>query len=166
LRAIAEALDQARASAHRDALDAALEALKAPDIVPSARVLQAWAQHRTLSCAFPRRVDAHKACLTSLELPRSARPVRALAQWSFERPARDRGRRQSALRGLAAEIPVAWNRWSSSGRFFPWRSPFPAAAPQRTCATACRTASGSDWIFYNRGGRIAPCPLVAWPGGW
>ncbi|HXM82956.1 MAG TPA: glutamate--cysteine ligase [Burkholderiales bacterium] len=87
---IAETLDRAHGggSAHRDALAAALAALKAPDSVPSARVLHAMARNHRNS--FVRFVLAestlHKAYLQGLELPREVREhFTRLAEWSLER---------------------------------------------------------------------------------
>jgi glutamate--cysteine ligase len=87
---IAEALDQAHGggSAHRDALATALAALKAPESVPSARVLHAMANKYQNS--FVRFVLAestlHKVYLTSLELPREVlERFGRLAEWSLGR---------------------------------------------------------------------------------
>src|SRR2546426_2221488 len=104
---IAEALDQAQGggSAHRDALAAALQALRTSDTVPSAKVLQAMArEHRNSFVRFALAESTlHKASLKGLELPREAierftgleRPVgeageaierfTGLADWSLER---------------------------------------------------------------------------------
>src|SRR5436189_47113 len=86
---IAEALDQAHGgSAHRDALAAALEALRTSDNVPSAKVLQAMArEHRNSFVRFALAESTlHKASLKGLELPREAiERFTGLADWSLER---------------------------------------------------------------------------------
>src|SRR5438046_6003383 len=87
---IAEALDQAHrgGSAHRDALAAALQALRTSDSVPSAKVLQAMArEHRNSFVRFALAESAlHKASLKGHELPREANErFTGLADWSLER---------------------------------------------------------------------------------
>src|SRR6266480_2566825 len=86
---IAEALDQANGgSAHRDALAAALQALRASDSVPSAKVLQAMArEHRNSFVRFALAESTlHKASLKGHELPREANErFTGLADWSLER---------------------------------------------------------------------------------
>src|SRR5207247_955674 len=87
---IAEALDQAHGggSAHRDALAAALQALRTSDTVPSAKVLQAMArEHRSSFVRFALAESTlHKASLKGLELPREAiERFTGLADWSLER---------------------------------------------------------------------------------
>jgi glutamate--cysteine ligase len=85
---IAEALDQARGSAHRDALAAALAALKAPDSLPSARVLHAMARKHQNSFVRFVLVEStlHKAYLQGLELPREVLDrFGRLAECSLER---------------------------------------------------------------------------------
>ncbi|TMH90785.1 MAG: glutamate--cysteine ligase, partial [Betaproteobacteria bacterium] len=87
---IAEALDQANGggSAHRDALAAALQALRTSDSVPSAKVLQAMArEHRNSFVRFALAESTlHKASLKGHELPREANErFTGLADWSLER---------------------------------------------------------------------------------
>src|SRR5205814_185526 len=87
---IAEALDQANGggSAHRDALAAALQALRTSDSVPSAKVLQAMArEHRSSFVRFALAESTlHKASLKGHELPRKANErFTGLADWSLER---------------------------------------------------------------------------------
>src|SRR5207245_720716 len=87
---IAEALDRAHGggSAHRDALAAALEALRAADTVPSAKVLQAMArEHRNSFVRFTLAESMlHKAHLKGLKLPREAiERFTGLSEWSLER---------------------------------------------------------------------------------
>ncbi|HKC31118.1 MAG TPA: glutamate--cysteine ligase, partial [Burkholderiales bacterium] len=87
---IAEALDQAHGGggAHRDALAAALEALRAPDTVPSAKVLHAMARdHQNSFVRFALAESTrHKATLKSLGLPREGiERFTGLADWSLER---------------------------------------------------------------------------------
>jgi len=87
---LAAALDRAYGggSAHRDALAAALEALRAPATVPSAKVLDAMARsHQNSFVRFALAESTlHRAYLKSLELPREALArFRGLADWSLER---------------------------------------------------------------------------------
>jgi len=110
VRADRRALDQARGSAHRDALDAALEALKSPDIVPvGPRAAGDGAQPPNSFLRFALAgVDAAKACLTSLELPREVLDrFERLAQWSLERQ-REIEAADKVPFEACAEIPVAY----------------------------------------------------------
>ena len=87
---IAGTLDRAHGdgSAHRDALAAALEALRAPDSVPSAKVLHAMARdHRNSFVRFALAESTrHRDYLKSLALPREVNErFTRLAEWSLER---------------------------------------------------------------------------------
>ena len=87
---IAATLDRAdgAGSAHRDALAAALEALRAADSVPSAKVLHAMARdHQNSFVRFALAESTlHEATLKSLELPREViERFTGLAEWSLER---------------------------------------------------------------------------------
>jgi len=87
---VAAALDRSHggASAHRDALAAALQALRAPATVPSAKVLDAMARsHQNSFVRFALAESTrHKAYLKSLELPREVLArFKGLADWSLER---------------------------------------------------------------------------------